>query len=269
MTDTKTIPLKERLALIARAARGGLITTSGAATALRISPSKAASTMAALERRGWVGRLRRGVYVVLSLEAEPHRQLAVEDPWVLANLLFAPCYVGGWSAAEHWGLTEQLFRSTFVVTSASVRETHSDVRGVEYRLAKVVKRRLAAATSIWRGSERVAVSDRELTIADALASPAWIGGVRHLADVIRSYRESSDWSADHLLRRLDQVHRGVAYKRLGFLVEAVGIDAPAVVRVCLERRSAGVVALDPAVSRSGRINKRWGLRVNVELRPEG
>ena len=34
---------------------------------------------------------------------------SLEDPLVIAEKLFSPCYVGGWSAAEYWGITEQIF----------------------------------------------------------------------------------------------------------------------------------------------------------------
>jgi hypothetical protein len=47
--------------------------------------------------------------------------------------------------------------------------------------------------------------------------------------------------------------------------QALALDAPDIVRACLERRSTGIVALDPSVRRNGRISKRWGLRVNVDL----
>ena len=34
----------------------------------------------------------------------------VQDPWILVPALFAPAYIGGRTAAEHWDLTEQIFR---------------------------------------------------------------------------------------------------------------------------------------------------------------
>jgi|GEM_PF-6032200 len=38
-----------------------------------------------------------------------------DEPWAVAQKLFVPCYVGGWSAAEYWDFTEQIFNSTLVV----------------------------------------------------------------------------------------------------------------------------------------------------------
>ncbi len=68
---------------------------------------------------------------------------------------FAPAYIGGWSAAEHWGLTEQLFRSTFVVTAGSVRTTTSTLLGAEFRLVRVPPERVASVPSAWRGAVKV------------------------------------------------------------------------------------------------------------------
>lgn len=61
----------------------------------------------------WLARVRRGAYVPVPIES-PSADVALEDPWSVAMTTFAPCYMGGWSAAEHWGLTEQIFRSVCV-----------------------------------------------------------------------------------------------------------------------------------------------------------
>ena len=151
------------LATLARASKTGLISVADAAKALGSSESAAAIRLARLTRRGWLRRARRGLYLVVPLEADPGQRATAEDPWVLADQLFAPCYIGGWSAAEHWGLTEQLFRSTLVVTSAAVRATNVENLGHAFRLFRVPRSRLSAGVvREWRGKERVAVSGPEL-----------------------------------------------------------------------------------------------------------
>lgn len=203
--------------------------------------------------------------MVVPLDARPDIGSVAEDPWVLADVLFGPCYVGGWSAAEHWGLTEQIFRSTFVVSAARVRASEAKFLGADFRIARVPRARIGLASKVWRQSEQVSVSDRELTIADGLASPAWTGGARHLFEVFASYRRSERWNPEALLGRLRALGRGAAFKRLGFFAETVKPRAGEVVQVCLEGRTAGLIALDPAVKSRGRISKRWGLRINVDV----
>jgi predicted transcriptional regulator of viral defense system len=84
---------------------------SAAAEKLGLDRRAAAMKLGALARRGWLLRARRGLYLVLPLEAEPGKPMMVEDHWILAREAFSPCYIGGWSAAEHWGLT--MYSGTF------------------------------------------------------------------------------------------------------------------------------------------------------------
>jgi predicted transcriptional regulator of viral defense system len=247
-------PLRSRevLSRLARGARGGLISVERAADLLDIPTRAAANRIASLERRGWLARVRRG-------------PSTVEDPWLLAQELFSPCYIGGWSAAEHWGLTEQLFRSTFVVTAVRIRRSTERLLAAELHLVHVSPEVVKGAVTIWRGKERVAVSDQERTIADALVSPDWVGGVRHLLGILAAYRESREWNPEKLLERLRERARGSAFKRFGYLAEAIWPDVREVVDAAWRQRTSGLIKLDPSVSTRGKINKRWGLWVNVSL----
>lgn len=189
----------------------------------------------------------------------------VDDPWILASQVFAPCYVGGWTAAEHWGLTEQIFRSTFVVTAGSARTTSMILMGSEFRLVRARKERVHTVQATWRGTVRVKVSDRERTLADGLANPDWVGGVRHLIEMLSTYKRSEHWNPTKLLAALAAYPRGAAYKRLGYLVEnALGGD-DVLIKAALDHRSSGVIRLDPQVRTTGKILTRWGLRLNVRL----
>lgn len=260
------------LSRIARAARGGILPVERAAKALGLPRRKTAILLASLARRGWLVRAKRGLYLVPALEASPDRTPAPEDPWVLAHELFAPCYIGGWSAAEHWGLTEQIFRSVFVVSAANIRRSMERVLGVEFRVVRVRPLRLRHTVPIWRGSEKVLVSTREGTLADALASPDWVGGLRPLANMLVASHESGKWDASALLSALKAIGRGAAYKRLGFIVETMLPSEVGLSVACSRKRTKGCVRLDPAIPERGRLHRRWGLWVNVPvetlLRPE-
>jgi predicted transcriptional regulator of viral defense system len=255
---------KDTLRRLARGAHGGLLTTERAAELLGVAPHLASLTLSRLVWRGWLSRIRRGLYLVLPLEGDRERGV-IEDPWVLARELYTPCYVGGWTAAEHWGLTEQLFRSTFVATAATIRHSAETFLGAEFHLVRVKRERVAQATSIWRGRERVVVSDREQTIADGLATPNWLGGVRPLVDILRNYRESKGWNPHRLVGKLEEIGSGAAFKRLGYIAETALAGDSQLVNAALARRTAGLVKLDPSVAERGRINTRWRLWVNIPV----
>jgi predicted transcriptional regulator of viral defense system len=265
--ESLQVPSKTRdtLTRLSRSSKTGLLRVPEAATALGVSQRLAAVRLATLERQGWVKRLRRGIYLILPLEAEAKQPIAVEDPWLLARELYQPCYIGGWSAAEHWELTEQIFRATFVVTAANIRATTEQVLATEFHLVRVGAERLKGTTLVWRGRERVAVSDAERTIADALVSPEWVGGVRHLVDIFQTYRDRPAPNLQRVRSHLDVLGRGAAFKRLGYLLEALVPDERGLIAHAREHRTAGIIKLDPAVRSRGRLNKRWGLWVNVSI----
>lgn len=253
------------IAKLARAAHGGLIQVRTAAEALGTPRRTAALKLAALTRRGWLSRARRGLYLVRPLEVEPGRPAGAEDPWVLARESFAPCYIGGWSAAEYWGLTEQLFRSTFVVTASNVRSRSIRLLGHEFRLFRVPRSRITDVTLVWRGAERVPVSDRELTVVDCLRHPALCGGIRHLVDILHEYGSSPERDFSRLAGVARAMGSGAAWKRLGYLAERLWPDEAALLEEAAKRLTTGYARLDPAVRRKGKLVRRWRLWVNVPV----
>jgi predicted transcriptional regulator of viral defense system len=256
---------KSDIAALSRASVGSLITTVAASRVLGLSARMTSDRLSRLARGGWLTRVRRGLYFIVPLDARSGATTTVEDPWILGTILFAPCYIGGWSAAEHWGLTEQIFRSTFIATAANVRRRTETFMGAAFHIVKVNAARLEGATSVWRGATRVAVSGRERTLVDAAADPRWIGGTRHLADVIAAYRDSREADPRLLATTLERYGTGAAAKRLGFLVEQLWPDAGEVAARAHAMRTTGAIALDPQVRRRGRLSTRWGLWVNVPV----
>jgi predicted transcriptional regulator of viral defense system len=265
---------KDELAELARRSASGIVTAEAAAIAWHKDSRAASKRLAALARGGWLRRVRRGTYQIAALEASSSTVAPYEDPWTLAGAVFAPCYIGGWSAAEHWGLTEQLFRETFVVTAASVRSTHTTVGGLAFRLARVSRGRAVGDATVWRRTAQVTCSSPERTLIDGGNSPAWIGGVRHLAEVVARYAEHPSRDLKALAQSLKEYGRGSGAKRLGFLAERlVDGEHDEQVRetllfirdVAVEHRTAGVVKLDPGVRSRGHMNTAWGLWVNAEV----
>ena len=100
---------RDRLSTVLRRS-GELVTVDDAAEALGVERTVAAKTLARWNRQGWLKRLRRGLYAPVPLAASSTDH-AIEDIWTVVPQIFDPAYVGGLSAAHHWDLTEQLFRT--------------------------------------------------------------------------------------------------------------------------------------------------------------
>lgn len=234
---------------------------------LRLPPAKVRRLLSYLASRGWLSRVRRGVYTTVPLGASEPSDWR-EDPWRVAVSVFAPCYVGGWSACEHWELTEQVFRGVVVMTGRPIRRTELEVQGTAFRLKHVSENAHFGTRVVWRDRVKVKVSDPARTVVDILDDPRLGGGIRHVAGVVREYLGGAHRNENLLVEYGDRLKNRTVFKRLGYIIEALGLDAHTLTDSCRARVSSGLTRLDPSVDTNGRVMKRWGLRVNVELKQE-
>jgi predicted transcriptional regulator of viral defense system len=256
---------RTQIAKLARASRSGLISSADASKVLNVNAKTTAAKLASLAERGWLRRVRRGVYLIVPLETEPGKAATVADPWILAQEVFSPCYIGGWSAAEYWELTEQIFRPTLVVTAAAIRSKSIELLGQEYRLFRVPVSRVQIATSVWRDSLKVKVSSRERTLVDCLRNPALSGGVGHLILMMKEYSNHPERDFSKLLNEAREADSGAVWKRLGYLCEILWPAEDSIVTEAFRKVSAGNIKLDPSVKARGKLVKRWRVWSNVDL----
>lgn len=238
-------------------------TVAEAASALGIDVDAARDLLGYLSRRGWLARVRQGLYVAVPLDASTPGEW-VEDPWIVASKAFGPCYIGGWSAAEHWDLTEQVFRDVVVVTTKETRRREHVLQGMPFVVTHRSLDKLFGLRTAWRRDVRVDISDPSRTLVDILDDPSIGGGIRHVASVVQEYLGSEHRDDGQLVAYGDRLGNRSVFKRLGWIGEVIGLDGP-LLKACAERRSSGLTKLDPTVDAPGRIVRRWGLRVNVEL----
>jgi predicted transcriptional regulator of viral defense system len=237
--------------------------TSAKATEFWGNANYAKAVLHELVKKGWVARLVRGTYLVIPLEAGPER-LWSETAAVVAQHLVRPSAVAYWSALHYWNLTEQAPRTTFVQTPTRRSRREIDVLGMRFRFVTVGEKRFFGLAKQTVGGRPVVVTDREKTLIDAADRPELSGGVVQLAEALRQGARDVDWKKlDAYLVRFGV---GTVYKRLGFLVETLGIPAPGVEARLDAWRShltAGISLLEPGGVAEGRVVTRWRIRVNV------
>jgi len=247
---------RERLSKVLRQARGG-ISAADASRALNVKQAEAARLLSQWSSRGWLTRVRRGLYVPVPLESTT-ADLPLEDAWAVAERLFAPCYIGGWSAAAHWGLTEQLFRTTLVLTTRRPRARRVEARGTVFILRTVGEKAMFGLKPIWHGKARVNVSDPTRTVVDLLDTPALGGGIRSVLDMLKSYLGSEYRDPNLLVRYADQLGNKAVFKRLGFLAATFAPNEQELIAECRKRLSAGIAKLDPKLA-ADRLATAWRL----------
>ena len=232
-----------------------VLTPSDAAAALGLTPSVAARRLAAWSRSGWLARVRRGAYVPVPIESESS-DVALDDAWSVAAAMFAPCYVGGWSAAEHWGLTEQIFRSLCVMTATRPRDRKPVLRKARFELHTVPTAYFIGLKSVWRGGTRVQVTDPARTLIDMLAVPALGGGIRHVSEMLANLLHDHPKEVGKLGSYASKLGVGAVFKRLGYLLQRNHPDQRELIDICRANLSAGYAKLDPALP-ADRLATAW------------
>lgn len=239
-------------------AAGDVIRVDDVAEALQLNRTAAAQRLARWTEQGWLRRVGRGAYVAASIDTMGSDRV-LDDPWVLVPALFAPAYIGGRTAAEHWDLTEQIFKDIVVMTAQAVRKKHQERHGALLSLKHIHERKLFGTKSVWRHQTRVPVSDVHRTIVDMLDDPLVGGGIQHVADCLAAYLRRNDRDDGKLIEYAARLGNGAVFKRLGFLAERLPGGAE-LARLCERHLSGGHAKLDPAQVGSHVVN-RWRLRL--------
>jgi len=257
MTDRPLPTGRRKLARVLQQA-DELVQIDDVVTALRLERDQAAKLLARWAEQGWLRRVGRGTYAPVPLDA-PESTYVLEDPWVLVPAFFHPGYVGGRTAAEHWDLTEQIFRDIAVFTNASIRSRQQVKHGVTFTLKHVGNELIFGTSVVWRGKTRVMISDVHKTIIDMLNFPDMGGGIQHIKDCLTAYLARPDRDDNTLIEYAKRSRNGAIFKRLGFLVERLD-DQSDLANECKKRLTTGNAKLDPALQ-CPRLVTRWRLRI--------
>ena len=177
---------------------------------------------------------------------------------MLVPALYSPCYVGGWTAAEHWDLTEQLFRPIVVMTTRPIHKKQQNHHGTPFLLRHTHPRKLFGTTIVWRNRSRVMVSDIHRTTIDMLDDATVGGGGQHVADCVATYFAHDDRDDGALIDYAELLGNGAVFKRLGFLAEQH--TESHLVDACNDRLTGGYAMLDPSLPCTEPL-PRWRLRI--------
>jgi predicted transcriptional regulator of viral defense system len=241
-----------------------VVTAEDVIAGLEMSRKAVNLTLSRLAAKGWLVRLRRGAYTIVPLSSRSGRQV-VEQPFATAMLLFSPCYISGWTAAEHWELTEQVSNTVVVYSSRPQRRSEQRLGGVNFRVRRVPEASIFGTTKIWSGTVAIEIATVHRTAIDVLDAPEMGGGGRQMLDIVKAYWRRADANPDVLLDLATRLGRGSVFKRLGFTAERFGHPGRAWLERCAGNLSAGIALLDPAVPPRGPIVSHWRLRVNIPL----
>jgi len=239
-----------------------------AAQTLGIADSYLPLLLHRLQRAGFVDRLKRGTYAFGDAIPGP----IDVHPFAIAMALVDPCAIGGWSALNHHGLTEQiphvitLLTPRRVVTPAMRGASRTDpsiweVAGQRYEIVSTVPANFFGCEEVWLGNARVRILDRERALLDCFASPRRFGSLSEALGILEEHLHEID--VKHMIEHARRFSKQVVAKRVGYALERMGVGAD-----LLEPLRAlpmlGYRALDPTREEVGARDRRWQVVVNLD-----
>ena len=246
-----------RLATVIQDA-GKVIRTDDVEKSLNVSRPTASKLLSRWRSQGWLRRAGPGIYAVARMEYLDIEQV-LDDPWMIIPSLYDPAYVGGRTACEHWGLTEQIFRDTVVITGQPVRAKYQKRFGLPFTLKHIRPNLIFGVEPVWYENIKVFVSDVHRTMLDILNDPPFGGGIRHVADCFAAYLRHEERQDETLISHATRLGNGAIFKRLGFLAERAS-DSDYIIDACRHNMTKGNAKLDPVASCPHLIT-RWRLLI--------
>ena len=234
-----------------------IISVKRSASILGISTKHAAKILSQLTNKGWLVRVKRGIYIPVPLESTTS-DISLENPWVIAENLYFPCYIGGVSAAEHWGLTEQVFRTVVVFTIQKPRDRKPIINGTHFILHTIPRAALFGLKTLWQEQTKVFISDPTRTILDFLIDPKMGGGIRPTTDMLKTYLKSKYKNLELLVDYAKKLGNSAVFKRLGFLLEKYMPHEQRIIDACKKQITISKTKLDPQLDNNKFIT-RWRL----------
>ncbi len=227
----------------------------------RLEPGLARSFMAKLVVRGIATRLKPGLFILVPFELGRARHFT-GNPYPIARELAGgrAYYISHASAMDiHQMLTQPQF-VVYVSTPRALRP--KIIHGTQFRFLHCKRRDLFGIMEHWVDkTEKVAVSDMERTVIDGVKQPDYCGGIVGVTKGFWMHRKDLDPKrlVDYALR----LRVGAVIRRLGFIMELCGVEAPQQLTRLRQALTETHTLLDPGLPAEGHFQRRWRLRLNV------
>ena len=240
-------------------------------------PSHLARTLIDMVGKGMLSKITRDTYLIIPPQADP--ETYVPDTFQVAKYIMGnkEYYMGYGSALKIHGLTLLINETAshseagvsgdrdYVVTNKQMKPAIRTVRGITYQFIKHHTTRFFGFERMWINQyEQVMVSDLEKTIVDSVTYPMFCGGIGKVGKALFLSKNRID--QDKLLYYLSRHMHKSAKKRFLFLTDLLGLDWTTEHERMMKELGTGISLLDSAGPDQGLIRKKFGLKINVDLK---
>ena len=157
-------------------------------------------------KKGYIERVRRDLYAVISMETDQ----PIPNRFQIVSKISDDAYVSHHSAFEYYGYSNQVFYGVYFGTAKRVRPFEYD--GLNYQPV------------VWRGDvgiektgDGVRITSLERTVIDSIADFTRIGGMEEL---LRCISLVPSFDEKKLIEALEIYNRGQLYQKVGYILES-------------------------------------------------
>jgi len=237
----------------------------------RMTAQQIRKLVSKLALSGWIEILKRGTYAVKS-------PLYSGDipPYAIAKALVYPMAISHWSALAHHGFTTQ--NPAMIQASTPIKIVTPEMPqgkayrprgraswrafGLEFEFIYVKKELFWGFQKQWVNSwAQVDITNRERTVLDLIARPELFCGIRAGIEILEGALAQID--VNQLVIYAVRYDVGTVIKRLGWLLERMGVDAYQLLQL-QNYPLIGTVLLDPAQPRSEKTDSSWQINENLK-----
>ena len=206
-----------------------------------------------LVKKGWLERLRRGVYQLIPADRGPEG-IGDTNPYVAEALHIGPHFYSYGTACTHHGLTEQVFSDVYVAYRGRTRT--QKVREKRYVLIHLPRERFFGFEEVKVLGAAVAMATPERAMLDALDRPRYAGGIGEVSRIVWKAARRVDWN--RLLGYLKRWEESAIVQRLGHLLDLHGVAIP----TRQKKRFRELVRPDAKVHLGSR--SKWGISGHLD-----
>lgn len=257
--NVKTLTERESQLLVALTKQAGRFFSVDDARSLSSDQGQVVAILHSLHRKGWVFRIERGKYLLLSLESGTEEIFSL-SPYAYLETWHNPYYLAFSTALQAHGILEQSGKTLYIATTS---------RGTALQMGDWTLRCIALGQNFAGWEEQTVfgyhlnISTLEKTIVDCLAFPRYAGGLLSVCRVMfyRGQRLRVCQLVEFALRQ----GSGSLRKRLGFLLEFYSLGTSRELDQLRQGMTAGYVSLDRLLPKRGNSISRWHVVVNVPV----
>lgn len=206
-----------------------------------------------LSKRGWLVRIKRGLYIVITDIAT----LGFSDlsELTISQTLNKDSYVSFENALQYYGMFDQMLTSVEAVTGARAR--NYKVQGKQYRFSHIKKTLYFGFTTVDVEGREVRMAEKEKAILDMLYFRQSSYNVDLVLEKLREHKEDIDFEK---LKNYSRLFGLSMIRKIGFLLDLIKIDTKNLYR--LKNLKKGYSKMN---ANSLKFNARWRLYYDGQI----